>query len=79
MQTQTALLSAQLSEARNSTIMEDEEDKAPEHDIEPQHAQPAQPVLHPPDPLPHQPDAQLDNNLLLIGPVIRSRAQNLKK
>ena len=52
-----------------------EEDQAPEDDIEPQHVQPTQPVLHPPDPLPHLPEVQLDNNLLLIGPVTRSRAR----
>ena len=58
---------------------EDEEDQAPEHEIEPQHVQPAQPALHPPDPLPLQPEVQLDNNLLQIGPVTRSRARILSK
>ena len=65
-------------------IVEDEyeQDQTPEHDVEPQLDQATQDVLHPPDPpdpLHPQLEVQLDNNLLLVGPVTRSKAKNLKK
>ena len=58
---------------------ENEEDLPPEHDVEPQPGPFAQTVFHPPDPLPQQTEVQPDNNLLLVGPLTRSRAKNLKK